>query len=247
LIARLARRKDLVHRCRKLASDMKSMGVSGMPPTRHTISADRFGRHDADDRYMVAAAMLAFDIALPTETAGARMLPLAAREEHWVRKLFERAVGGFYTVVLSAQGWKIRTGTSLAWPIEDRTSGINDILPNMCADITLDEMATGRRVVINTKFNSIVTSGWYRAESLRSAYLYQIYAYLRSQVGRGDIAADRAEGLLLHPSIGKSIDEAVVMQGHRIRFMTVDLTAATSEIRTELLRATFNVVPAPAL
>ena len=45
---------------------------------------------------------------------------------------------------------------------------------------------SGRRIVIDTKFTSIVTAGWYREETLRSGYVYQIYAYLRSQVGRGD-------------------------------------------------------------
>ena len=46
-ISRLVRRHDLAHRCRKLANDMKAMGVSGVPPTRRQMSADRFGRHDA--------------------------------------------------------------------------------------------------------------------------------------------------------------------------------------------------------
>ena len=215
---------------------MKLMGVSGSPPTPRAMSADRFSRHDADDQHMMAAAKLAFDIALPTETAGTRILPLPDREERWVRKLFERAVSGFYDVVLPSQGWKVSTGRPLVWQIEDRTPGIDLILPNMRTDIVLDQTQTGRRIVIDTKFNSILTSGWYREDSLRSGYLYQIYAYLRSQVGRGDLSADGAEGILLHPAIGNSLDETVVIQGHRIRFMTVDLTADTSAIRAELLR-----------
>jgi 5-methylcytosine-specific restriction enzyme subunit McrC len=104
---------------------------------------------------------------------------------------------------------------------------------------------TGRRIVIDTKFNSILTSGWYREASLRSGYLYQIYAYLRSQVGRGDLSSDAAEGILLHPSIGKGVDESVVIQGHRIRFMTVDLTADTSAIRSELLQVAQPAHPTP--
>lgn len=236
LISRLARRAELVHRCRKLVNDMKSMGVSGTPPTPREMSADRFGRHDVDDQYMVAAAKLAFDLALPTETSGAHILPLPNREERWARKFFERAVGGFYDVVLSPQGWRVGTGGTLAWQIGWSTPGIDRILPSMRTDIVLDHLETGRRIVIDTKFNSILTSGWYREESLRSGYLYQIYAYLRSQAGSGDPSADEAEGLLLHPSLGESVDETVVIQGHRIRFMTVDLTATTSTIRKELLQ-----------
>ena len=94
----------------------------------------------------------------------------------------------------------------------------------------LDHRSSGRRIVIDTKFTSILKSGWYRA------YLYQIYTYLRSQTGQGD--SYRAEGMLLYPSVGESVAEAAVIQGHRIRFMTVNLAADTSVIRAELLRVT---------
>ena len=233
-ISRLVRGRDLAHRCRKLANDMKAMGVSGVPPAPRRMSAERFGRHDADDRSMVDAARLAFDLALPAEAAGTSVLPLPDREERWVRRLFERAVGGFYDVVLSPEGWRVATGRRLDWQIEWSTPGIDRILPNMQTDVVLDHPPSGRRIVVDTKFNSILRPGWHRAETLRSGYLYQIYAYLRSQAGLGDPIADRAEGLLLHPSVGESVDESAVIQGHRIRFATLDLTASTSEIRTRL-------------
>jgi 5-methylcytosine-specific restriction enzyme subunit McrC len=234
-ICRVLQRKDVAHRCRSLASGMKAMGVSGNAPTRTDMSADRFGRHDADDRFMVAAAKLAFDLALPNEATGANVLALPDREGTWVRRLFERAVGGFYDVVLSPKGWRVRCGSKLDWKIEDKTAGIDRILPAMRTDIVLDHPPSGQRIVIDTKFTSIVTSGWYREETLRSGYVYQIYAYLRSQVGRGDLLADHASGLLLHPSVGEEVDETVVIQGHRIRFATVDLTASAAEIRLRLL------------
>jgi 5-methylcytosine-specific restriction enzyme subunit McrC len=235
-ISRVVRRKDVSHRCRSLASGMKAMGVSGDAPTRAQMSTDRFGRNDADDRLMVAAARLAFDLALPAEAAGMNALNLPDREITWVRRLFEKAVGGFYDVVLQPQGWRIRCGGMLGWQIEQETLGIDKILPKMRTDVVLDHAPSGRRIVIETKFTSIVTSGWYREETLRSGYVYQIYAYLRSQVGRGDPLADCASGLLLHPSVGDAVDETVVIQGHGIRFAAVDLTASPSEIRAQLLR-----------
>lgn len=235
-ISRIVRRKNVMHRCRSLASGMKAMGVSGDAPTRAQISTDHFGRNDAADRFMVAAAKLAFDLALPTEAAGMSVLSLPDRETTWVRKLFERAVGGFYGVVLNPQEWLVQCGGTLGWQIEQKTSGIDRILPTMRTDVVLDHVPSRRRIVIDTKFTSIVTSGWYREETLRSGYIYQIYAYLRSQVGRGDSFADNASGLLLHPAVGDAVDEAVVIQGHSIRFATVDLTASPAEIRSQLLR-----------
>lgn len=78
----------------------------------------------------------------------------------------------------------------------------------------------------------MVTSGWYREETLRSGYVYQIYAYHRSQVGCDDVLTGHASGLLLHPAIGQMVDETVHIQGHVIRFATVDLTATPADIRT---------------
>lgn len=234
-ISRLATNENAARRCRTLVEVMKTLGVGGAPPTRAAMTADRFGRHDADDRLMVAAAKLAFDLALPNEESGNSVLPLPDRDERWVRRLFERAIGGFYEVVLGPQGWRVLKGQNLYWRIERKTPKIDRILPNMRTDIKLEHRSTSRRIVIDTKFNSILASGWYRDETLRSGYLYQMYAYLQSQSGCGETAADHAEGLLLHPCTGPSIDEAVVIQGHLIRFATVDLAGSSSTIRHRLL------------
>ena len=198
------------------------------------MSADRFGRQDADDRLMVALSQLACDLALPTEEAAATRLFTPSREMAWVRRLYEKAIAGFYAVVLPARGWTVQAGQQLQWPVGAKTAGIPDILPGMRTDIVLDRAAEGRRIVIDTKFNALLTSGWYREETLRSGYVYQIYAYLRSQ--EGEPVANAAEGLLLHPSVGGEIvDEAAQIQGHLIRFSTVDLSLPASKIRERLL------------
>ncbi|CAA7618469.1 5-methylcytosine-specific restriction endonuclease system specificity protein McrC [Magnetospirillum sp. SS-4] len=235
-VARLVSRPDLRHRCRRLATDMQALGVSGTIPSRTELSTDRIGRHDAADHEMLAAAKLAMDLMLPTERAGPRPLPMPEREDQWARRLFERAVGGFYRKVLLTERWRVRTGVALGWPIDWMTDGAHDILPGMQTDIVLDDAMAGRRIVIDTKFTSIVTTGWRREATLRSGYLYQIYAYLRSQAGRDDTRADVAEGLLLHPAIGQKVDEAISVQGHIIRFATVDLAAESGVIREQLLR-----------
>jgi hypothetical protein len=235
-VARLVTKPTVAHRCRSLAAAMWSRGVAGQPPTRAQMSANRFGRHDADDQFMVAAAELAYDLALPTESAGSNVLAMPGREEAWVRRLFERAVGGLYAVALSPSFWNVLCFSLLQWQISSKTDGIYDILPAMRTDVVLDHGGSGRRVVIDPKFTTIVTAGWYREQSLRSGYIYQMYAYLRSQVGCGDLLADSASGLLLHPSAGSMVDETVVIQGQPLRFATVDLAAKPAEIRAQLLK-----------
>jgi 5-methylcytosine-specific restriction enzyme subunit McrC len=235
-IARIVQRPDLAHQCRTLAGSLKRIGVTGEKPSRSEISADRFGNRNIADQHMVAVAHLAFDLALPTETIGNELLALPDREITWVRHLYEKAVAGFYEVVLSDAGWHIDAGKTFSWLIERKSSGIDEILPSMRTDVILDHRGIGKRIVIDTKFTSILTRGWYREETLRSGYIYQIYAYLRSQEGKGDPLASCATGILLHPSIDKIVDETVVIQGHAIRFATVDLGASACEIRKQLLR-----------
>ena len=236
VLSRLVQNSRLAHRCRSLAASLKSLGVSGIVPTRAEISLDRFGRNDAQDQEMMAAAKLAFDLALPTEVAGTTAMPLPDREAQWVWRLFEKAVGGFYEVALSSSAWNVYRGTSLTWHIEQKTSGIDHILPNMRTDIILENAPRARRIIIDTKFTTMFHPGWYQDETLRSAHIYQIYAYLRSQSGIGDPLADTASGVLLHPAVGELIDENVTIQSHNIRFATVDLAATPQVFRSQLLR-----------
>jgi 5-methylcytosine-specific restriction enzyme subunit McrC len=233
LMARLVGDKDLAYRCRSLAADLARSGVGGVRPSRADMAADQIGRNDAGDRFMVGLAKLAFDLALPTESAGSTPLVTPDREEAWARRLFEKAVLGFARVELEPLGWSVRGGIPLEWQISSASEGLPKILPRMVTDILLDPPNAGRRVVIDTKFTSILASGRFRDASLKSGYLYQMYAYLRSQEGC-DPRWDRAAGLLLHPAIDASLHERVVIQSHPISFATVDLTCSPTVIRDGL-------------
>ncbi|MGI6364081.1 MAG: 5-methylcytosine-specific restriction endonuclease system specificity protein McrC [Bacillota bacterium] len=235
VLARVVGKNGLARRCRSLAASLRRMGVTGERPHRGELSLDRFGSHDVEDRLMVAAAKLAFDLALPTEDAGNVFLSLPHREDRWVRKLFEKGVAGFYSVVLTSQGWQVDTGKMLQWDIEDKTSSIDRLLPSMRTDIILEHRARNIRTIVDTKFTSVVTRGWYREETLSSQHVYQIYSYIRSQERQTDPLSLQASGLLLYPAVGCLVDEAVVVQGHKIRFATVNLGVSAVEIRRQLL------------
>ena len=237
MISRFVRRNDLAHRCRSLVGSLRRQGVVGERPGREETSVERYGRHDAVDRKMVDAARLAFEMAIPTEQTGSRHLPLPDREINWIRRLYEKGVAGFYDVVLSRRGWKVYTGTILRWSTKDSSPRLDQILPTMRTDIVLDHMDDNRRIVIDTKFNSVLSKGWYRNEGIRSGYMYQIYAYLRSQEESGNPLDLHAEGIFLHPSVGEKFNEWVEIQGHRIRVTTVDLSADAKTIRSQLLDA----------
>lgn len=235
VVSKFVRSKELAHRCRSLVGSLRRQGVVGERPGREETSVERFGRNDAVDRKMVDAARLAFEMAIPTEKAGSRHLPFPDRDINWIRRLFEKGVAGFYDVVLTSQSWNVQPGTRIHWPKEGRSPRIDQILPTMRTDIVLDHVDENRRIVIDTKFNSVLSRGWYRNEAIRSGYMYQIYAYLRTQEESGDSLDKNAEGMFLHPSVGEMFNEWVDIQGHRIHFKTVDLAADTQTIRSQLL------------
>jgi 5-methylcytosine-specific restriction enzyme subunit McrC len=70
------------------------------------------------------------------------------------------------------------------------------ILPGMQTDIELNHIASGRRIIIDTKFTHIFTKSDYREAMLKSGYLYQMYAYLRTQEQVDDQASLCSEGIL---------------------------------------------------
>ena len=233
LMVRLVRSDELRQGCRALTSSLAKVGVSSGRPSRSDLALDQIGRNDSPDRFMVALARLAFDLALPTEDSGPMPLVEPDREEIWVRRLFEKAVLGFARIELQPMGWSVRGGIPLNWQVSSESDGIADILPGMLTDIVLDPPERGRRVVIDTKFTSILTKGRFGNASLKSGYLFQMYAYVRSQEGR-DVEWDGAAGLFLHPAIDETLNEHVVIQGHPMTFATVDLSGSTAAIRSEL-------------
>lgn len=238
-IANVVSRPNLARRCRALATTLARMGVGSHLPHQNDISITSFGRLDADDRQMVAAARIAFDLALPNESDGTSYLSKPYTESQWW-KLFEKAVAGFYTFVLKDRGWRVHPQRNINWPIVRKTQNIDDILPSMQPDIVLDDTNSDRRIVIDTKFTSILeyNKGWYRPESLKRDHIFQIYAYLRSQEDGGDPLWSGASGLLLYPEVkNRKVNESVTIQGHEIRFTTIDLTAQATEIRNQLLQA----------
>ena len=241
---RMVGENELKRRCRITASALERAGVGSDGFRTTTRGADRpqfsVGRTNTEDLRMLAAAELAFSLRLPTEDAGQSRLPAPDRDERWARRLFEAAVGGFYDTVLSPQGWSVRPGSKLNWQIESPTAGIELLLPGMTTDIIMERPVGsgtpgGSRLVIDTKFTSMVRTGQYGNPTLRSSYIYQIYAYLRSQETMTDPLSLTASGMLLHPTVGGEVDEAATIQGHRIRFATVDLAADSLAIRNRLL------------
>ena len=101
----------------------------------------------------------------------------------------------------------------------------------MKTDIILENIQEIRRIIIDTKFTEILTRPQYGGSRFKSSHLYQLYSYLRSQEEPpNDPMSLSAEGILLYPSVGLDIDETALIQGHRMRFVTVNLARSSVEV-----------------
>lgn len=231
----LVRDGELAVRCRSLALALRRAGVEGPCPSRGEMERDRPGRHDAADLSMLEAARLAFELALPTEDAGNRHLSSPGEPDR-LFDLYEKAVAGFCRVHHGLKGWEVHAQRTQHWLTSFETPGMHDMLPDMVTDIMLTNRKAGRRLIIDTKCMSMLkASRGFAVSRLASSHIYQMYTYLRSQEGQGEPLADRAEGILLYPSTDVDRDERMVVQGHSIRFMTVNLAGSTKQIVGRLL------------
>ena len=153
-------------------------------------------------------------------------------------------MAGFYQVVLDSSHWEVSAQSTFHWPADYEVSspGIRDVLPSMRPDIVIQgpvaiDAATHRhRIVIDTKFTSIIASGQYGNLRLNSDNIYQMYAYIMSQERSDDPGSLNSTGVLLYPAIDCDVDKSALIQGHEIRFATVNLAADTQTIRRQLLR-----------
>lgn len=221
-------------RARALTRTLIQYGVTADPTTWRTAAAERLGRNDRDDAEAVAAATLLLNMLIPTEDAGGRAGRDPDRDAATIRALYERAVRGFYRAELTPT-WRVAAGeTQRHWLTTETSPGMLAMLPTMRTDIELEQH--GRRIIVETKFADALKPGFYGVRRLDRNHVFQLYAYVRSQSSRDELGRT-ADGVLLYPTVDSHFDESAVIDGHRFRFVTVDLAASAHDIRARLLSA----------
>ena len=232
---RAARLPGTDPRCRRLADELSRVGIRDSEPTRRERRELRKQRNLSRDRRMIAAAELMLDLSIPEPGAGMDDVIAPKENDSYLRDLFEKAVGGFYKRSLAAQGWQVQTGKQLTWKEEFSTPGMTAILPGMKTDIILRPPRSAP-IIIDTKFTDVTRANQYQQQRLKSEYLYQMYAYVRTQDKNPSLGPDTT-GLLLHPVVNGTVREWTQIGTHTFGVATVDLSANYLEIGEQLFRA----------
>jgi 5-methylcytosine-specific restriction enzyme subunit McrC len=226
-----ARVREIQQKLRRLLRDLD--GIDFVELTPDLIRRQLYGRggHDHDYRLMLSICDLIVQRQMPGGPEGyaSAIVPLIPRDLLVLYNVYERFVANFYRLHL--KGWEISAQKRLEWHAADA----NERLPLMIPDIVLQEKATGRMIVLDTKFtaHSLVENPWGKAV-FDSSHLYQLYAYLKSQEHLSE-AHRTAAGILLYPAVKNRFSESVRLQDQVIRIESVDLAAPWQEIEERLL------------
>jgi 5-methylcytosine-specific restriction enzyme subunit McrC len=109
-------------------------------------------------------------------------------------------------------------------------------MPALRPDIVLEEIQTGRIIILDTKFTaqSLVENQW-GSQTFDSSHLYQLYAYLRTQENLSENHKS-ASGILLYPAVNQNkLSEKIELEHHVMRVESVDLSGPWREIEREIL------------
>jgi len=152
------------------------------------------------------------------------------RDEGKMAKLFEQFVRNFYRKEQST--YRVKS-ESIRWALV-KEGPHDDYLPRMNTDTSLEARDGSRKIVIDTKFYKESLQLHRSKETITSANLYQIYAYLKNLEPRGGMNVE-AEGILLYPTVGVELDLFFSLPGHALRVKTIDLNRDWPEIHATLV------------
>jgi 5-methylcytosine-specific restriction enzyme subunit McrC len=223
----LSSAEELKQKLRRLVRDLDGIDLVKLSPS--LIHRELLVCKDDDYRLMLTICELILRRQMPTEEIGYETLPGFDRDVLTIHQIYERFVANFYRARL--EKWRVTRQKLFDW----HATKSSEYLPAMRPDLVLEHKDSGHIVVLDTKFtpNSLI-SGRFDRLVFDSSHLYQIYSYVRSQE-QISVHYRYASGVLLYPTVRQHLSEELELQGHSIRFETVDLSRPWTEIETRLL------------
>jgi 5-methylcytosine-specific restriction enzyme subunit McrC len=216
---------------RKCIRVFDSLGVKTTEATNQAFRRVQLNRNSSFYSFLLHVCELVHEGLFP-ETQGAEgQFASLLENEAKMNRIFERFVRNFFRY---EQGEFMVTSERIGWDISG-TTGESSLLPSMHTDASL--RSTARTVIVETKYYSQTLHSHYERKTLRSGHLYQLFAYLKNLENRGG-PDSRADGVLLYPTVQDRIEFETVIQGHKIRAVTIDLNQPWEHIRDHLLSIT---------
>lgn len=184
--------------------------------------------------FVMDVCWLVFENSLPADKPGLWIFKDFTRDEHQMSKLFETFIRRFYEIELKRD--YVVKNRDIKWKLKS-TQDLEAYLPRMRTDITLETAAT--KIIIDAKFYQETMSVYYNKEKIKSANLYQLFAYLLNQED-GSEKTQSATGILLYPTVHDEYDLDYLYQKHNIYIKTVNLNEDWKSIDRRLRDIVFK-------
>jgi len=205
-------------------------GIGDIPLTRLAFRRVQLRRNARFYKFLLSICEIVAGSWLIDEATGEYRFRDFMRDPKMMARLYENFILNFYRIErpdLDVRKEKIR------WTASSEDDHSLVFLPSMETDISIRDGS--RTLIIDAKYYQDTFSNYFESESIHSANLYQVFAYLKNLEERGGADA-RADGMLLYPAINQNVRLSYEIQGHGVSICTIDLAADWTELRDELLQ-----------
>ena len=181
----------------------------------------QINRNNSFYSFLLNISELIFQNLLINEETGNFQFKDFLRDERQMARLFEEFIRNFYKIEIpEAKVFR----EDLRWKMAGET---HQFLPKMQTDISIK--INNRKLIIDAKYYKETLQKYYDSEKIHSQNLYQIFAYLKNQEN------ESAEGILIYPTVQKSLSLAYTHEGHTIRIETLNLNQDWQGVKADLL------------
>lgn len=156
---------------------------------------------------------------------------MASFSDERMATLFEAFVRAYYRQHYSMFFQQER---KISWSLSEQSSTAEALLPNMQADIILQNKYAGKSLIIDTKYYSHTTHLYYDKHRFHSGNLYQIFTYVKNHSAK---STGTSAGLLLYDRTEENRiadDCAFSVCGNRIYVKTLNLNQSFPKIEEQL-------------
>ena len=181
----------------------------------------QINRNNSFYAFLLNISELIYKNILINEETGKFQFKDFLKDERQMARLFEEFIRNFYKIeVPEAKVFR----EDLRWKMAGET---HQFLPKMQTDISIK--IHNRKLIIDAKYYQETLQKYYDSEKIHSQHLYQLFAYLKNQED------ESAEGILIYPTVQKSLSLAYTHEGHTIRIETLNLNQDWRGVKEDLL------------
>jgi 5-methylcytosine-specific restriction enzyme subunit McrC len=204
-------------------------GIDDIPLTRMAFRRVQLRRNARFYKFLLSICEIVAGSWLIDEETGEYRFRDFLRDPKRMARLYENFILNFYRI--ERPDLDVRK-EAIRWMASSDDDDALSYLPRMETDISIrDGQET---LIVDAKYYQETFSGYYESETIHSANLYQLFAYLKNLEGRGGSDANAA-GMLLYPTVSQSARLHYRIHDHSVSVCTVNLANDWKDLRAELL------------